>query len=106
MLYRIFSILTLCVSAMTTTSIAHSASRVCKATHPSGAPLTIRQTVNGKVVAQIKNATPISISNYSADEQGRVWAYVHWQGQPLAEEKRQGLQNEGWISRDNANCTS
>lgn len=106
MLYRVFPMLMLCVSAITATSITHGASRNCKAVSSSGAPLAIRQTINGKVVGQIKNTTPVTISNYGADEQGHVWAYVHWQGQPLAEEKRQGLQNEGWINRDNVNCTN
>lgn len=58
-----------------TTTVAH-AETVCKVMDPTGSPLNIRQSPNGKVVNKLKNGREVYITNLSYDNKNRPWAYI------------------------------
>lgn len=89
---------------MTAFSMGIAHAEVCKVTDPTGTPLNVRNNVHGKVLGTLKNNTVVSVSGYDTDRNGRAWAYVHWQGQPLKNVKQQGLRHEGWVYREYISC--
>lgn len=97
---KYFSITLLILVATLGTASAANA-RVCAISQP----VSVKETLNGRVLGQLKTATPVMISSYNADASGRIWAYISWQGQPLAAVKRQGLENQGWVVRDAIICS-
>ena len=50
----------------------------CRVADPTGTPLNIRLTPNGRVVATARNGSPIQVfaGEDRRDRQGRLWHYV------------------------------
>lgn len=63
----LFTTLTLSVSAYAQT---------CKVTDPTGTPLNVRATPNGKIIGKINNNITVYVSEYAYDDKGRPWALV------------------------------
>lgn len=64
---------------------------------------SVRSAPNGATIGQLKTATSVRVVDYNLDGQGRSWAYIYWQGQPL-KTPYNGNYNAGWVSRDNIRC--
>lgn len=65
----------------------------CKVTDPTGTPLNVRATPNGKIVSKIKNGTTVSIDDYAFDKKGRPWVYIF---------DKTG--ERGWVYREFVSC--
>lgn len=48
----------------------------CTVMDPTGSPLNVRQSPNGKIVGKLKNGTKVYAHDYDYDHKGRPWAYV------------------------------
>lgn len=53
-----------------------NASQVCQTTDPTGTPLNVRNSPNGKVINSLKNGRNVDILEISDDDRGRPWAKV------------------------------
>jgi hypothetical protein len=73
------------------------AESVCKVTDPTGTPLNVRESPNGKVVNALKNDREVYVLEITSDQQGRSWAKVggYYQG------KRRVW---GWVLREFISC--
>lgn len=67
---------------------------------------TVREDINGKSVGQVRASTPVNIIGYDMDNQGKMFTYVTWQGQPLSAIKRQGMQSQGWVNKEAVSCSN
>lgn len=63
----LFATLALSVSAYAQT---------CKVTDPTGTPLNVRATPNGKIIGKINNNITVYVGEYTYDDKGRPWAMV------------------------------
>ena len=52
------------------------AETVCKVTDPTGTPLNIRTSPNGKIVGTIANGKEVNMEDIAYDDKGRPWAKV------------------------------
>lgn len=67
----------LAFALFTTVVLSVSAhAQTCKVTDPTGTPLNVRATPNGKIIGKLKNNTTVYISEYDYDEKERTWALV------------------------------
>ncbi len=73
------------------------AEEVCKVTDPTGTPLNVRETPNGRIVGTLRNGVEVYIVKIDYDSQGRPWALVgrSSQGQSGA---------FGWVFREFISC--
>lgn len=76
----------------------------CQTKPTKSSNLSVRQTLNGMPIGQLRPNTPIQVFNYDTDNTGQLLAYVGWQGQPLYSVKKPELQNSGWIVRAAISC--
>lgn len=67
---------------------AGAAQAECAVTDPTGTPLNIRATPNGRIVGTLRNGTRVSIETVTYDSQGRAWANI-------------GI---GWVFREFIRC--
>lgn len=70
---------------------------VCKVTDPTGTPLNIRATPNGKVVGTLKNGTEVYVEEDGSDDKGRAWAKIS----TTSKGKKKVL---GWVLREFISC--
>jgi hypothetical protein len=70
---------------------------VCKVTDPTGTPLNVRATPNGKIVSTLKNGTEVYIEEAASDDKGRPWAKVS----ATNKGKKRVL---GWVLREFISC--
>lgn len=69
--------------------------QTCKVTDPTGTPLNVRATPNGKVIGKVKNNTVVYVSKYDYDNKGRPWALIF------------NAKNDkyiGWVYREFISC--
>jgi hypothetical protein len=73
------------------------AEQVCQVTDPTGTPLNVRATPNGKVINALKNGREVSIIETTYDDQDRPWAKIagYYQGQ---------YRVWGWVLREFISC--
>lgn len=50
--------------------------QTCKVADPTGTPLNVRATPNGKTIGKVPNGTVVYVSQYDYDNKGRPWAMV------------------------------
>ncbi len=67
----------------------------CKVADPTGTPLNMRDSPNGKVVGTLKNGTIVYIAEESNDDQLRTWAKLKF--------SRNG-KIKGWVLEQFLNC--
>ena len=75
----------------------------CKVTYPTGTPLNVRDTPNGKKVGTLRNGTKVIMTGDSTDSKGRSWALVYWKGGQRLKGSS-GADNEGWVIREYISC--
>ena len=75
----------------------------CKVTDPTGTPLNVRDTPNGKKVGTLRNGTKVIMTGDSTDSKGRSWALVYWKGGQRLKGSS-GADNEGWVIREYISC--
>ena len=73
------------------------AERVCKVTDPTGTPLNIRETPNGKLVNKLRNDREVYATEVAYDDQDRPWVYLegYYQGE---------YRHWGWAVREFVSC--
>jgi hypothetical protein len=70
----------------------------CLVSDPSGTPLNIRSTPNGKrIVGTLKNGTRVAFDTESGDGRDNSWAYI-WL------DKKNNKKPLGWVLRANLDC--
>jgi hypothetical protein len=68
----------------------------CKVTDPTGTPLNVRESPNGKVIGTLANGTVVAIVEYKDAANGKPWAKVqHY------ETKKKPI---GWVFREFVSC--
>ncbi|MDZ7960545.1 MAG: hypothetical protein RMY34_22130 [Aulosira sp. DedQUE10] len=74
-----------------------NAETICKITDPTGTPLNVRDTPNGKVINQLKNGRAVYIDEIAYDLQGKPWSKIsgHYNGQ---------YKEWGWVIREFISC--
>ena len=73
------------------------AEQVCKVTDPTGTPLNVRATPNGRIVGKLRNGVEVYIVKIDYDSQGRPWALVG-----RSRQNRRGA--FGWVFREFISC--
>lgn len=77
-------------------SVAQAAD-VCKVTDPTGTPLNVRATPNGRVVGIVRNEAEVYIEEIANDDKGRPWARISTK----SNSKKRVL---GWVIREFISC--
>ncbi|NET59559.1 MAG: SH3 domain-containing protein [Symploca sp. SIO2E6] len=90
----VFAVITVSLSAL---ALPAKAKRVCQVTDPTGTPLNVRDTPNGKVINALKNGREVYIHETAYDSQGRPWTKVggYYQGE---------YRMWGWVFREFISC--
>lgn len=66
----------------------------CKVTDPTGTPLNVRATPQGKVTGQLPNGAQVQMVETDSDAQGKTWARItRMDGRPV-----------GWVFREFVSC--
>lgn len=89
------SIMALCLCLSPFSAVA--AKEVCEVTDPTGTPLNIRATPNGRIVGTAMNGTEVEIENLAHDGKGRPWALISLSSTG----KKRVL---GWVIREFISC--
>lgn len=71
---------------------------VCIVTDPTGTPLNVRATPNGKIVTTLKNGNRVYFLDTANDEKGRPWAKVGIQKDATT------IRILGWVIREFVSC--
>lgn len=108
--------LALVLGLMLSASFAHAnnaAEPICKVFDPTTTPLNVRDAPFGKRIGTLANTTQVKVEALEADRQGRAWALVKWQGQPLAKAVKihnpttldqSKVTQKGWVIREYLTC--
>jgi hypothetical protein len=84
----------------TSSSLASSidlSSKTCRVTDPTGTPLNVRSSPNGKIISKIRNQTVVHPQSISRDDTGKPWM--------LISVKQQGSDRSlGWVVREFISC--
>ncbi len=74
-----------------------AASRRCKITDPTGTPLNVRASPNGRIINKLRNGREVEILESGRDNRGRSWVYVggYYKG---------NWRNWGWVFREFVSC--
>jgi hypothetical protein len=82
------------LALLVTADIAAAAER-CKVTDPTGTPLNVRESPNGKIIATLPNGTFVTIVESKNAANGKPWVKVrHYETKkPI-----------GWIFREFVSC--
>lgn len=73
------------------------AADVCKVTDPTGTPLNVRATPNGRIVGIVRNEAEVYIEEIANDDKGRPWAQISTKSNG----KKRVL---GWVIREFISC--
>jgi hypothetical protein len=84
------------IIATTTISVAR-AEHVCKVTDPTGTPLNVRATPNGRIVGTLKKDMEVHIEEIADDDKGRPWAKV-------SVKSKDRSKTLGWVIREFISC--
>ena len=69
----------------------------CKITDPTGTPLNVRASPNGRILRKIANGTIVYIEDTTTDSKGHAWAQISI---PV----RNGRRTLGWVFREFISC--
>jgi hypothetical protein len=72
-------------------------SKTCRVTDPTGTPLNVRLSPNGKVISKIRNQTVVYPQSIEYDNTGKPWLLINIR-QPG------GDQMLGWVVREFISC--
>ena len=85
---------------LTGASIAQAS--VYKLSESSNTPVNVRNSPNGMILGQLDNGTVVQVRSSDKGSDGKNWAYITWQGQPLKNAKTARF--EGWIVQEYISC--
>jgi len=74
-----------------------NAKTVCQVTDPTGTPLNVRNSPNGKVVNALRNGREVYIHEIAYDDRGRPWALVGGYYEGI-------YRTWGWVFREFISC--
>ncbi|AIE74471.1 MULTISPECIES: SH3 domain-containing protein [unclassified Synechocystis] len=85
------------IFCLTLITLPSQAKEICKVTDPTGTPLNVRDSPNGKVINALRNNREVEILETDFDQQGRPWAKVagYYQGR---------YRVWGWVIREFISC--
>ena len=69
----------------------------CKITDPTGTPLNVRASPNGRILRKIANGTVVFIEQTTYDSKNRPWARI-------SINVRNGRRVLGWVFREFISC--
>jgi hypothetical protein len=77
--------------------LSAKAEKVCQVTDPTGTPLNVRSSPNGRITNTLRNGREVYIQKIETDEKGRLWALIggYYQGQ---------YKVWGWVFREFISC--
>lgn len=80
-----------------TTKPGNARELVCQVTDPTGTPLNVRNSPNGRVINALRNGREVYILKTSYDSQGRTWVFVggYYRGE---------YRVWGWVLREFISC--
>ncbi len=67
----------------------------CKVTDPTGTPLNVRESPNGKIIGTLANGTVVAIVEYKDAANGKPWAKV---------QRYESKKPIGWVFREFVSC--
>jgi hypothetical protein len=91
------SIVTCCRSSPSLASDIELNSKTCRVTDPTGTPLNVRLSPNGKVVSKIRNQTVVYPQSINYDDAGKPWLLINVR-QPGGDKML------GWVVREFVSC--
>jgi len=76
---------------------ASARQQVCQVTDPTGTPLNVRSSPNGRIINALRNGREVNVLKIAYDSQGRPWAYVggFYRGE---------YRYWGWVFREFISC--
>ncbi|MBE9174167.1 SH3 domain-containing protein [Synechocystis salina LEGE 06155] len=85
------------IFCLTLIALPSPAKEICKVTDPTGTPLNVRDSPNGKIINALRNNREVEILEIDFDQQGRPWAKVagYYQGR---------YRVWGWVIREFISC--
>ncbi|MEY2984716.1 MAG: hypothetical protein RLZZ568_1333 [Cyanobacteriota bacterium] len=75
------------------------ARQICKVTDPTGTPLNVRDSPNGKVINSLQNGREVEIVEIDYDQKDRPWVKV---GRPWVRAGESRIW--GWVIREFISC--
>lgn len=57
-------------------SVQNAKADQCKVTDPTGTPLNVRASPNGRIIGKVRNGTIVYIEQSAADRNGKAWARI------------------------------
>ncbi len=91
------SIASCCGSAPARASDIDLNSKTCRVTDPTGTPLNVRLSPNGKVISKIRNQTVVYPQSINYDNTGKPWLLINVR-QPSGDRRL------GWVVREFISC--
>ena len=85
------------VAVLAYVSVQNAQAQRCKVTDPTGTPLNVRASPNGRILRKIANGTVVFIEDTSYDSKNRAWAQISI---PV----RNGRRTLGWVFREFISC--
>lgn len=85
------------VGVLAFASVQEAHAQRCKVTDPTGTPLNVRASPNGRILRKIANGTVVFIEQTSYDRRNRAWAQISI---PV----RRGRRTLGWVFREFISC--
>lgn len=69
----------------------------CKVTDPTGTPLNVRSSPNGKIKGKVSNGTVVHVETESTDTNGKAWSQI-------SVYRRNRYVVLGWVYREFISC--
>lgn len=85
------------VGVLAYAGVQNAQAQRCKITDPTGTPLNVRSSPNGRILRKIANGTVVIIEDTSYDSKNRAWAQIS-----IA--VRNGRRTLGWVFREFISC--
>jgi hypothetical protein len=64
------------ISVLILTSFSATVADRCKVTDPTGTPLNVRESANGKIVGTVPNGALVTVTESAVDAKGNPWVHV------------------------------
>jgi hypothetical protein len=85
------------VAVMAFAGVQNAQAQRCKITDPTGTPLNVRSSPNGRILRKIANGAVVFIEDTTYDSKNRAWAKISI---PV----RNGRRILGWVFREFISC--
>ena len=84
---------------------ASNAAVMCKVTDPTGTPLNVRESPNGRKIGTLRNGVKVEYMGEDVDSKGRTWALIQLYGPGQRLKGYSGeAAYEGWVIREYISC--